>query len=156
MEISVSRNKQGDNLIELGPVVLNLNDEVVHSLSQVVSRRLSQSGQAEAEAVRKKVQAYRVLATKMQTVDDRVLQRLAVKLSPEQLVTLVRLADGRQLYQKLVRNLSKTNRHQFEDDYQALDKITFHQAIVHMEQVVPLIKLAASEQKALLNEKMGR
>lgn len=85
----------------------------------------------------------------MSEVDDRIVQTFAPQVTPEQLVTIVRLAEGDVLREKVLRNLSKQNRRQFEEDYAALNKITVHQACLYREQLVPLIKKVAQQQKAL-------
>lgn len=150
MDISASRNQTGENVIEIGPITLTLTDEVVQSLQNVIHKRLSQTDEEEAAMLAKKMLAYKALANKMSGIDDRVMQKLAVQLKPEQLITMVRLADGPALYEKILNNLSKSNRTQFTEDYRSLDKITHHQALMYMEQIVPFIKSAAQEQKELL------
>ncbi|BCN94084.1 hypothetical protein THMIRHAM_18690 [Thiomicrorhabdus immobilis] len=150
MEISASRNHTGEYLLEIGPVTFTLPVDVISALQQVVDQRLNQNSSADDENLKRKLVAYRVLASKMTGVDDRIVQKFAPKVTPEQLVTIVRMAEGDGLYQKIVKNLSKQNRRQFEEDYEAMDKITEHNACLHMEQLVPLIKSAAQEQKELL------
>lgn len=149
MEIAASRNKNGAYQLEVGPVTFSLPVDVIKVLHQVVDERLNNNAKIDEEGLKRKLTAYRVLASKMTGVDDRIVQKFAPKVSPEQLVTIVRMAEGDALYQKVLRNLSKQNRRQFEADYAAMDKITEHNACLYMEQIVPLIKLAAKEQKEL-------
>jgi len=149
MEVTVRRDETGENILEMGPVTLTIKDDVVKSLRSVMTQRLSQSSGAEQVVLEKKLNAYKTLASKMRGVDGRIIQKLAVQLTPEQLVTMVRLAPGQDLYKKVLENMSKSNRMQFEDDYKALDRITVHQACIYMEQIVPKIKAAAQEQKRL-------
>lgn len=156
MEISASRNKAGDYQLDMGPVTFTLTEEAVQGLQQVIDQRLNRSEGVEAENLKRKLEAYRVLASKMSGVDDQIVQKFAPQVTPEQLVTIVRLAEGDTLYQKISKNLSKQNRRQFEDDYKALDKITEHNACIYMEQIVPLIKKAAQAQKVLQNQMLGR
>ncbi len=156
MEITANRNKKGVYQLEIGPVTFALSQEVVEGLRKVIDQRLNQGNEIDAENLKRKLEAYRALASKMIGVDDRIVQQFAPQVTPEQLVTLVRLADGDELYEKVLRNLSKQNRRQFEEDYAALDKITEHNACIYMEQLVPLIKTAAEQQKALMNELIGR
>ncbi len=149
MEISASRDKTGAYQLEIGPVTFSLPVDVIQALHQVVDERLNSHSKVDEAGLERKLTAYRVLASKMTGVDDRIVQKFAPKVTPEQLVTIVRLAEGDALYQKVLRNLSKQNRRQFEADYQAMDKITEHNACLYMEQIVPFIKLAAKEQKEL-------
>jgi flagellar motor switch protein FliG len=149
MEIEVHKLKNGDIRLDFGPVMLNLPPQVVKALQQVVEKRLNMSGEAERAAIKKKLAIFRDLANKLAHMDDRVLQKVLPQLTPEQLVTLVRLSDGDYFYNKVMRNLSKTNRRQFEEDYARLNRITEHQAVIYMEQIIPLLKKAAQEQKAL-------
>jgi len=149
MEISASRNKKGEYQLEIGPVTFSLSSDVVYALQQVVDQRLNQNSAVDDENTKRKITAYRVLASKMTGVDDRILQKLAPQLTSEQLVTIVRMAEGDGLYKKVAKNISKQNRRQFEDDYVAMDKITEQHACLYMEQIVPLIKRAAQEQKEL-------
>ena len=149
MEISASRNKTGEYQLEIGPVTFSLSSDVVYALQQVIDQRLNQNSAVDDENTKRKITAYRVLASKMTGVDDRIVQKLAPQLTSEQLVTIVRMAEGDGLYKKVAKNISKQNRRQFEDDYVAMDKITEQHACLYMEQIVPLIKRAAQEQKEL-------
>lgn len=149
MEVSAKRNEQGEYLLALGPVTFTLPQEAVHALHEVIEERFKPDNATEASSLQRKLEAYRALANKMAAVDDRIIQKLATQITTEQLITLVRLADGETFYQKVVRNLSKQNRRQFEEDYDRLDRITEHSAVIHIDQVVPYIKKAAQEQKKL-------
>ena len=149
MEISASRNKTGEYQLEIGPVTFSLSSDVVYALQQVIDQRLNQNSAVDDENTKRKITAYRVLASKMTGVDDRIVQKLAPQLTSEQLVTIVRMAEGDGLYKKVAKNLSKQNRRQFEEDYASMDKITEQHACLYMEQIVPLIKRAAQEQKEL-------
>jgi len=149
MEVTARKDEKGINLLEIGPVTLALEDNVIKALYDVVNHRLSDADPNEAAMLEKKLKAYRVLASKMQAVDDRVVQKFITQLKPEQLVTLVRLGGGKLLYQKIIRNLSKQNRRQFESDYETFNRISEHQATIYMEQIIPFIKKAAQEQKQL-------
>jgi len=152
MEISARRDKSGQYQLEIGPVTFTLPEDAVTALQKVIDQRLSQGNAIDDENLKRKLVAYKVLASKMTGVDDRIVQKFAPQVTQEQLVTIVRLAEGNTLYQKILRNLSKQNRRQFEEDYAAMDKITEHNACVYMEQIVPLIKRAAKEQKELQQE----
>jgi len=156
MEIAASRDTNGIYHLEMGPVTFALNEEAVEGLHKVLDQRLNRGNDLDAENMKRKLEAYRLLASKMSGVDDRIVQQFAPQVTPEQLVTIVRLSDGDTLYQKVLRNLSKQNRRQFEEDFAALDKITEQNACIYMEQLVPMIKKAAQQQKALQNEMLGR
>lgn len=149
MEIAASRTKTGECQLDIGPVTFTLPSEVVDALQQVIDQRLNQSNAIDDEGIKRKLEAYKALASKMIGVDDRVVQKFAPKVTPEQLVTIARLAEGDALYQKICRNLSKQNRRQFEEDFKVMNKITEQHACLYMEQIVPLIKIAAQEQKEL-------
>ncbi len=156
MEISARRNKEGVYQLDMGPVTFSLSAAAVDALQKVIDRRLNQGNDIESQQLEKKLQAYKTLANKMTEVDNRIVQEFAPKVSPEQLVTIVRLAEGNALYDKVVNNLSKQNRRQFEQDYKDLDKITVHNACIYMEQMVPMIKEAARQQKEIKNEMIGK
>ncbi|MEA1988630.1 MAG: FliG C-terminal domain-containing protein [Pseudomonadota bacterium] len=149
MEISASRNKVAEYQLEIGPVMFSLPSDAVKALQQVIDQRLNQNSAVDDENTKRKMTAYRVLASKMTGVDDRIVQKFAPQVTPEQLVTIVRMAEGDSLFKKVAKNLSKQNRRQFEEDYAAMDKITEQHACLYMEQIVPLIKRAAQEQKEL-------
>ena len=149
MDISASRDKDGNFHLEIGIVTFALTEETVEGLYKVIDQRLNRDDDVEEQNLKRKLDAYRVLATKMSLVDDLVVQKFAPQVTPEQLVTIVRLSDGQALYQKVLKNLSKQNRRQFQEDFTSLDKITEHNACIYMEQIVPLIRRAAQEQKAL-------
>lgn len=149
MDIEAKRKESGEFELEIGPVVFSLSVEVVKALNTLLEQRLNHPSVADDESHQRKLTAYRVLAGKMIGVDDRIVQKFAPKVTPEQLVTIARLAEGDGLYNKIVKNLSKQNRRQFEEDYAALDKITEQNACLHMEHLVPLIKSAAQEQQVM-------
>ncbi len=149
MEISVKKLKNQNFALEVGAVTLEVAPEVVKSLHETIDRHLNQGGATDDSALQKKLGVFRALADKLVVANDRVLQNFLPKLKPMQLVTLVRLSTGGKLYDKVLKNLSRTNARQFEEDYQAMDKITLHQALVNMEQIVPLLKAAIAEQKKI-------
>lgn len=152
MEISAKHLASGDYQLDIGPVQFVLNQQVIKGLHHVMTQRLEQGNEQEQKVIEKKLLAYKALATKMGAVDDQVVQKFVVRIRSEQLVTMVRLAEGKVLYNKVLRNLSTQNRRQFEEDYHSLNKITEHQAVVYMEQIVPILKQAAQEQKKLQQE----
>lgn len=147
MEILAKKDQSGLNLLEIGPVTIEMSNEVVKALYAVINQRLNESSAAEDAILQKKLMAYKALASKMRAVDDRIIQKFAVQLLPEQLVTLVKLSESDSFYEKILRNLSKQNRRQFEIDYKEFNQITVHHACIYMEQIVPLIKKAAQEQR---------
>lgn len=152
MDVNARRGQTGEYFLELGPVVFELDSASVNTLQNIIRQRLSQPSGADDAALSKKLHAYRVLATKMNAMDDRILQKFATQVSQEQLVTLVRLSEGDRLFHKVVRNLSRQNGKQFQQDYHDLNKITTHQASLYMEQLVPMIRKAVQEQKAMLRQ----
>lgn len=152
MEISAKRDHDGLYILETGPVFFELPEQALETLQKVVNQRLGQATSSSAESLNRKIQTYRNLATKMITVDDRILQSFLPQATPEQLVTLVRLADGERLFHKVLRNMSRQNGQQFQQDYQDLNQITEHQACLYMEQIVPLIKKAAQQQKEMAGQ----
>ena len=149
MEIN-ARHAGGDQIeVEIGNATITLPTSTLKSLQQLINQRLNQVDSNEQQEMQKKIKAYAALATKMAQFKPVVLQTLFVKLSPQQLVTLARLAHGNTLYEQIMANLSKQNRRQFEDDYQTFNQISYHQAIIFMEQSINLIKKAARQQKSL-------
>ncbi|GAB6035307.1 FliG C-terminal domain-containing protein [Galenea microaerophila] len=148
MEISVKKLKNQNFALEVEPVTIELTPEVVKSLHEVINLYLKK-GQSQSEDLEKKLSIFRALADKLVRADDRVLQHFLSKLTPGQLVTLVRLSTDQKLYQKVLKNLSRTNARQFEEDYREMDKITQHQAVVYMEQIIPQLKAAIAEQKKI-------
>jgi len=150
MEITAKRDHDGIFILETGPVSFELPEQALETLQKVVSQRLGQKTSSSSESLNRKVNTYRNLATKMVSVDDRILQSFLPQATPEQLVTLVRLAEGERLFHKVMRNMSRQNGQQFQQDYQDLNQITEHQACLYMEQIVPLIKKAAQEQKEMM------
>ncbi|MBD3821476.1 MAG: hypothetical protein IE914_04355 [Thiotrichales bacterium] len=148
MEISAKRTETGEYLLEIGYVTIELPQEAVSGLQQIISKRLGQGSDVDQQALQKKLKVYRDLANKLVSADDRIIQQVALQMSPEQLVTVARLAEGERLFHKIMRNMSRQNGKQFQEDYQALTKITEQQACVNMEKVVPLIRKAAQQQKS--------
>ncbi|MDX1796599.1 MAG: FliG C-terminal domain-containing protein [Hydrogenovibrio sp.] len=147
MEISAKRGTDGEYLLEMGYVTIELPYDAVRKLQSIIDKRLNQSSDVEQQSLDKKIKVYRELANKLVNTDDRIIQKVGVQMTPEQLVTIARLADGERLFHKIMRNLSRQNGKQFQEDFLAFDKITEHQACVNMDKVVPLIRQAAQEQK---------
>lgn len=152
MDITAKRDHDGQYILEMGPVFFELPLESLELLHKLVGERLGNHATVDMDGLNKKLNAYRALASKLVSMDDRVLQKLVTQLTPEQLVTMVRLADGERLFHKVIRNLSRQNGQQFQQDYHDLNKITVHQASLYMEQAVPMIRQAAQEQKALMGQ----
>jgi len=149
MEIAVKKLKNQNFALEVEPVTLELPSEVVKNLYEVIERHLNTAAISSNEALEKKLSVFRALSDKLIDANDRVLQHFLPKLTAAQLVTLVRLSTRQRLYQKVLKNLSRTNARQFEEDYREMDKITVHQAVVSMEQIIPQLKAAIAEQKKL-------
>lgn len=147
MDIHASRTENGEYLLEMDFVTIELPSDAVGALRDIIHKRLDQSNSMERQALEKKITAYRALANKMIQVEDRIIQQIAIEISPEQLVTLAKLAPGEELYEKILQNLSRQNKRQFEEDFATMTKITEHQACVNMEKIVPLIKRVAQQQK---------
>lgn len=147
MEITAKKEQNGHLILGFGQVSFELPENAIESLQKLISDRLAQTAGGNVEGLQRKIKTYRNLATKMIVVDDVVLQSMLPKLKPEQLVTMVRLADGERLFHKVIRNLSRQNGKQFQQDYLDFDQITEHQACVYMEQIIPYIKEAAQMQK---------
>jgi flagellar motor switch protein FliG len=156
MDINIRKLKSGELQLDFGMVMLNLPPQVIKVLQQVVEKRLNMSGELERQSIKKKLMIFRDLANKLAHMDDRILQKILPQLKPEQLVTLVRLSEGDYFYKKVLQNLSKANRRQFEEDYERLNRITEHQAVIYMEQIIPLLKKAAQEQKQLEAESVAQ
>ena len=152
MEVVARRNEQGNYELEMGMVTLELRSDVVSALQEVIDSRLNDSSAQEEALLEKKVQNYRRLVTRLADVDGRILQKLVPKLSFAQLTVMVRLAQGDSLRDKVFANLSKQNQRQFQEDESDFGKITYQHACTCMEQIVPLIKQAADEQKILQSE----
>ncbi|PLA74855.1 hypothetical protein CYQ88_04490 [Hydrogenovibrio sp. SC-1] len=147
MEITAKKDENGHLLLGFDGVTFELPENAIGSLQKLIGGRLAQTAGGNTESLQRKIKTYRNLATKMIVVDDVVLQSILPRMKPEQLVTMVRLADGERLFHKVIRNLSRQNGKQFQQDYLDFDQITEHQACVYMEQILPLIKEAAQMQK---------
>lgn len=147
MDIKAKRNKTGEYMIEIGPAIFNLPQNVVEALYNVISNRSLASIEQDKARMEKRLTAYRSLANKLGTIEDAIMQSLLTQIRPEQMVTLARIAQSKDVYNKIVRNLSRQNARQFEEDYGRLGKISVHQAGTHMEQMLPILKKAIQARK---------
>ncbi len=147
MDIKAKRNKTGEYMIEMGPVIFNLPQNVVEALYKVISQRAQASSEQDKLRMEKRLAAYRSLANKLGTIEDAIMQSLLNQIRPEQMVTLARISQSKEVYNKIVRNLSRQNARQFEEDYVRLTKISVHQAGTHMEQMLPVLKKAIQARK---------
>jgi flagellar motor switch protein FliG len=148
MEIKAKRQAAGDFIIEVGPVIFNLPENVVQALNQVITDRFSRVTEQDKKITEKRLEAYRALAAKFCQIEDAVIQQVLTQIAPEQMVTLARITGDRSVYQKILKNLSRQNGRQFEDDYARIKKITVHQASVQMENMVPILKKAIQQRKS--------
>lgn len=152
MEIKGKRQKSGDYMIEIGPTIFNLPENVVEALSQVLKKRNQNSAEQDKARMEKRLTAYRILADKLSGIEDALIQSLLTQISPEQMVTLARIAPDDRVYKKIVKNLSRQNGRQFQEDYKRLDRISVHQASTQMESMVPVLKKAIQARKQIQAE----
>ena len=152
MEIKAKRQKSGDYMIEIGPTIFTLPENVVEALTQVLKNRNQNSAEQDKARMEKRLAAYRGLASKLSTIDDALMQNLLTQISPEQMVTLARIASDDSVYKKILKNLSRQNGRQFEDDYKRLSRISVHQAGTQMETMVPILKKAIQARKQIQAE----
>lgn len=140
MEIKAKRQQSGNYVVEVGPTIFNLPENVVEALSKVIRERFKVVTEQDKERMQKRLTAYRALAGKLTQIENALMQDLLNQVSSEQMVTLARIAQGDEVYKKIVANLSRQNARQFEEDFKRLDKISLHQASTQMEQMVPILK----------------
>lgn len=149
MEIKAKRQANGEYMIEIGPVIFNLPQPVVEALHQVINERAHAVTSADKERTEKRLAAYRSLANKLGTIEDPLMQTLLTQIRPEQMVTLARIATGDAVYQKILKNLSRQNARQFEEDYARINQISVHQASSQMELMLPILKKAIQTRKQI-------
>ena len=148
MEIKTKRAKDGTFQLSMGYVTFQLPEDVLLKLKDVISVRLNQSSEVDNANHERKIAGYRALANKLVNSNERVVQEFSVALTTEQLVTIARLAEGTSMQDKIIRNLSKQNGQQFKLDIEQMNPITEHQAIINMEQAIPVIRAVANKIKA--------
>ncbi|MGE4502864.1 MAG: FliG C-terminal domain-containing protein [Thiomicrospira sp.] len=149
MEIKAKRQANGEYMIEIGPVIFNLPQPVVEVLHQVINDRGNKQTPADKARTEKRLAAYRSLANKLAVIEDPLMQSLLTQIRPEQMVTLARMASDDSVYQKIVRNLSRQNARQFEEDFARISKISVHQASSQMELMLPILKKAIQARKQI-------
>lgn len=140
MDIKTKRQQSGQYVIEVGPTIFNLPENVVEALNKVITERFRVVTVQDKERMQKRLTAYRNLAGKLTQIEDALMQDLLNQISSEQMVTLARIAQGDEVYKKITANLSRQNARQFEEDFKRLDKISIHQASTQMETMVPILK----------------
>lgn len=140
MEIKAKRQQSGNYVVEVGPTIFNLPENVVEALSKVIRERFKVVTDQDKERMQKRLTAYRALAGKLTQIENALMQDLLTQISSEQMVTLARIAQGDEVYKKIVANLSRQNARQFEEDFKRLNKISIHQASTQMEKMVPILK----------------
>jgi flagellar motor switch protein FliG len=145
MEIYARRTKQDELLLTIGYVSFDLPEEALKKLTNIIATRLNQSSTMDNANLQKKITAYKKLVNKLALANDRVVQEFAISLTTEQLVTLARLADGEDMLNKIIKNLSRQNSKQFQDDFNKMTGITEQQAIINMEMAVPIIREIANK-----------
>ncbi|HEY9018641.1 FliG C-terminal domain-containing protein [Thiomicrospira sp.] len=152
MEIKAKRQQSGQYVIEVGPTIFNLPENVVEALSKVIRERFKVVTEQDKERMQKRLTAYRALAGKLTQIENALMQDLLTQISSEQMVTLARIAQGDEVYKKIVANLSRQNARQFEEDFKRLDKISIHQASTQMEKMVPILKKVIQARKQIQAE----
>lgn len=152
MEIKAKRQQSGNYVVEVGPTIFNLPENVVEALSKVIRERFKVVTEQDKERMQKRLTAYRALAGKLTQVENALMQDLLNQVSSEQMVTLARIAQGDEVYKKIVANLSRQNARQFEEDFKRLNKISLHQASTQMEKMVPILKKVIQARKQIQSE----
>lgn len=152
MEIKAKRQKNGDYVIEVGPTIFSLPENVVEGLNKVINDRFKTVTPQDKERMEKRLVAYRNLAAKLSTIEDAIMQNLLNQISPEQMVTLAKINQDGAVYQKILRNLSRQNARQFEEDFKRAGKTSVHQASTQMEQMIPVLKKAIQVRKQVQAE----
>lgn len=152
MDIKAKRQQSGQYVIEIGPTIFNLPENVVEALNKVITERFRVMTDQDKERMQKRLTAYRALAGKLTQIENALMQDLLNQISSEQMVTLARIAEGDEVYKKIVANLSRQNARQFEEDFKRLDKISLHQASTQMEQMVPTLKKVIQARKQIQAE----
>ncbi|WP_029933778.1 FliG C-terminal domain-containing protein [Thiomicrospira pelophila] len=152
MEIKAKRQQSGNYVVEVGPTIFNLPENVVEALSKVIRERFKVVTEQDKERMQKRLTAYRVLAGKLTQVENALMQDLLNQISSEQMVTLARIAQGDEVYKKIVANLSRQNARQFEEDFKRLERISLHQASTQMEKMVPILKKVIQARKQIQSE----
>lgn len=147
MEIRGKRQKNGDFMIEVGPTIFNLPENVVKALADLLKNRSARSAEQDKVRMEKRLDAYRGLAQKLSALDDALVQSVLGQITPDKMVTLARLAPGDAVYNKILKNLSRQNGRQFADDYKRTDRISVHQASTQMEQMIPVLRRAIQARK---------
>lgn len=147
MEIKAKRQQTGQYVIEVGPTIFNLPENVVEALNKVIHQRFRVLTEQDKERTQKRLVAYRALAAKLSTIENPLMQDLLNQVSSEQMVTLARIAQGSDVYYKIVANLSRQNARQFEEDFKRMTKISVHQAGTQMEKMVPILKKVIQARK---------
>ena len=152
MKIHSKRNEEGDYQLSIDFITFQLPETAILRLKEIISVRLNQSSDLDNENLTRKLVAYRKLADKLVLSNDRVVQEFAIALTTEQLVTIARLADGNSMFEKIIRNLSRQNGKQFQLDFNEMASITESQAVINMENAIPIIRKMANKVK---NQSLG-
>jgi flagellar motor switch protein FliG len=147
--MDIRAEKQPDNsiMLHLDFVSYKLSNTVAVNLKNILDHRLNNNSEAELESLEIKIRHYRELANKLNSLDAIVIQTFLLELNTKQKVILARLAAADSFYNKILLNLSKQNQKQFKEDYDEYDEITYHQAALEMERMIPLIRKAAQKQR---------
>lgn len=147
LEVKGKRLKNGQFLVEIGPAIFQMPEAVVTGLAQALKDRQISSQDADKQRAQKRLDGYRALATKISEMEDAVIQNVLSQITPAQIISLARISQSKAVYNKIVNNLSRQNSRQFEEDYRENKPISVHQASMHMEVMLPIIRRAVRLRK---------
>lgn len=150
LEIRGRRQKTGGFILEIGPAIFNLHASVVRGLADVLSNREESAKKMDEHRTQQRLEGYRALASKIAGMEDSIVQSILGQVTPAQIISLARVSQSKAVYNKIVNNLSRQNARQFEEDYRENTKISVHQASMHMEALLPVVRRAIRLRKEQL------
>lgn len=141
--VDVSINLESEYVIELDCAILTLPQAHVQALQRGIEARLRRGANGDMAQYKKKLVVYAQLLNKLVDMNDIKMQEFLRKIKSEQAVIMAKVAGGNSLKEKFMRNMPMQTRRVFEDDYDEMQKITLHQAVNYVEEVLPLLKSLA-------------
>jgi hypothetical protein len=153
MDIKVKRKDAHNFLVEVGYVVISLNDESAVSLVEMMDYRLKRLTPEDAAALEKSLEAHRKVVLKMVDIDNPTIQQTLTQLTSMQKVILCNIDKSGRIQKKVMDNLPKIKRRELEEDLAHYKKITVKKALNQMNQfIIPVLKKAILQRKKIRAE----
>lgn len=140
MDVTTLLDQDGKIVIELGCAIVTLPRESAQALQKGIQERLARSGSKEQQQLHKKLGIYKRMIATLVDMDDVKMQEFLRQVKAESVVVMAKVSASQAFYNKVSKNMPRQTRRAFEEDFLVMKPVTIHQAVNHIESVIPNLK----------------